>query len=131
MPENTPSGVYTIVNAVTGDAYIGSSVDMPMRMSRHRALLATGRHYNSKLQADWDSFGEDAFLFDVLEAVEDLSLLVVVEQRYIDERRPPYNLARIATNTAAGVGRQTRLHEDRETAIHLRTLVGHLCWTRP
>src|SRR5262249_41507164 len=123
MPENTQSGVYTIVNAVTGDAYIGSSVDIPTRMSRHRALLATGRHYNSRLQAAWNAFGEDAFLFDVLEAVEEHALLVLVEQRYIDERKPAYNLARIASNVAAGIGRQAQLQEDRERVLHLRAQV--------
>lgn len=122
MSESTKSGVYIIVNTVTGDAYIGSSVDVRMRMCQHRSLLAAGRHHNAKLQADWTSLGEDAFLFDILEVVKDHSQLIVVEQRYLDERKPRYNLARIATNAAAGVGHQARLQEGRERAPHLRAL---------
>jgi len=116
------SGIYIIVNVVTGEAYIGSSVDLATRMSQHRALLNAGRHHNPKLQADWNALGEESFLFDVLEVVHGHSQVTVVEQRYLDERKPQYNLARIATNAAASVGHQARTQEKRDKAAYLRGL---------
>ncbi|HEY7341030.1 MAG TPA: GIY-YIG nuclease family protein [Ktedonobacterales bacterium] len=125
MSERPQSGgIYVIANTITGDIYIGSSIDLSNRMSQHRALLNAGRHPNTKLQADWDEFGGSAFLFDILEVVHDHSQLVAVEQRYLDERKPQYNQAWIATNAAAGVGHQTRMREKRERAEQIRELAA-------
>jgi hypothetical protein len=100
---NMASGIYIIVNTLSDATYIGSSVDVGARLAQHSALLSAGRHYNTRLQDDWNAYGASAFVFDVLEHVPDHSRLTVVEQRYLDERKPAYNLARVATNAAAGV----------------------------
>jgi group I intron endonuclease len=77
-------GIYAIRNAVTGQAYIGSSDDIPRRFRQHRAELLAGRHSNPRLQRAWIKYGPDAFDFEVVCPVPDGEDLIQVEQQHID-----------------------------------------------
>jgi len=77
-------GIYQIRNTVNGKVYVGSAVCFPRRKAQHYSLLRKGMHHSQKLQSAWLKYGEESFSFEVLEVVEDLSLLVAVEQRWID-----------------------------------------------
>src|SRR5579872_30598 len=103
MSEQVKSGIYIITNTGTGDCYIGSSTNVEKRLTRHRYMLRLGEHHSKLLQKAWDQYGEDAFVFDVLEIVPDLNKLVKVEQCYLDERKPTYNPAKIALRNGAGI----------------------------
>jgi len=61
------SGIYRIRNLVNGKIYIGQSVSIPKRWGGHRSELRGGYHYNAHLQRAWDKYGEEAFLFEVIE----------------------------------------------------------------
>lgn len=61
------SGVYVITNARTGRIYIGQTRNFARRESLHWSSLRKGAHHNTRLQADWDQFGEAAFKFRVHE----------------------------------------------------------------
>ncbi|HST90304.1 MAG TPA: GIY-YIG nuclease family protein [Ktedonobacterales bacterium] len=97
-PNTCDSGIYAIVNTLTRDRYIGSSHDMPSRFTQHKALLRRGKHHARRLQAAWDTYGEDAFVFVVLEALPDTDQLEAIEQRYLDTEQPAYNSAASAQN---------------------------------
>src|SRR5579859_1690375 len=91
-------GIYAIHNILTQDRYIGSSHDMTNRFSQHTALLRRGQHHARRLQDAWNMYGEDAFVFMVLETLPDTDQLATVEQRYLDAEQPAYNSATIAQN---------------------------------
>lgn len=78
------SGIYAIRNAVTGKRYIGSAVRFSRRFSQHKHELGRGTHHSIKLQRAWLKYGEAAFVFEVVESVEDLNALVAREQCWID-----------------------------------------------
>lgn len=78
------SGIYCIVNKVNFKVYVGSAVDLERRKYDHVKDLRKNRHYNSKLQNAWNKYGEDNFVFDVLEFVEDKTKLLDTEQFWID-----------------------------------------------
>lgn len=61
------SGVYKIVNTITGKTYIGSSIDIKTRFNRHKSALSRNKHPNPILQASWIKHGSAAFIFEVLE----------------------------------------------------------------
>lgn len=88
-----PSGIYIITNKTNGNFYVGSAVDLKKRWRRHKYDLKTNKHDNNYLQNAWNMYGEDCFEFSVLEYVEDKASLISIEQRYIDELHPAYNLA--------------------------------------
>lgn len=75
--------VYTITNLVTGKVYVGSSVEPNRRFNLHRMDLVSGRHHSPKLQNSWNKHGEAAFLFEIVEEVEDANFLLAREQAWI------------------------------------------------
>lgn len=91
------TGIYRIRNNTNGKCYIGSSVDLEMRKAEHFRYLRGGYHANRKLQAAYNKYGEDAFVFDVIEACDKRSLLTR-EQYYLDQLNfdSNYNIARVA-----------------------------------
>ena len=64
-----PAGVYRVVNTQTDRSLVGSSINLPAILNRHRADLKMGSHRNRDLQRDWDEFGESAFAFEVLDTL--------------------------------------------------------------
>lgn len=87
-----PSGIYQITNAVNGKRYIGSAVDLKRRRRDHLTRLHHNQHHNQHLQRAFDKHGEASFLFSVLEAVDDVSRLILREQYYLDTLNPEYNI---------------------------------------
>ncbi len=81
------SGVYAIICAATGKAYVGSTSNLRYRWKDHRGKLRHNKHPNTSLQAAWDEHGESAFTFTVLELCE-RALLSEREQHYFDALRP-------------------------------------------
>jgi len=77
--------IYCITNKVTNQIYIGSAVNYKSRWRNHRNLLTRNRHYNTKLQNSWNFYGENNFLFDILEYVESKELLIEREQFYLNK----------------------------------------------
>lgn len=68
MATNKVSGIYTITNKVTGNLYIGESLDIYRRWhDEHIPQLRKNRHYNKELQNDFNKYGEENFSFEILE----------------------------------------------------------------
>lgn len=70
-------GVYVILNKITMRAYIGQSTSIASRFRSHKSALKSGTHGNPTLQADWKSYGAEAFAFHVFSSVEPADLLDV------------------------------------------------------
>jgi len=77
------SGVYKIKNLVSGKLYVGSAVDITSRFKVHRSALNFDRHHNDYLKKSWDKYGEDSFVFEVIEYCSKDKLLER-EQYWID-----------------------------------------------
>ena len=60
-------GVYKITNKVNGKIYIGSSNNIENRWHQHKLQLRDGIHTNQHLQHAWNLYGEDNFMFEVIE----------------------------------------------------------------
>jgi group I intron endonuclease len=58
--------VYTIVNKINNKIYVGGSANIAKRKREHFNLLRKGKHPNSRLQHDYNIFGEDAFEFEII-----------------------------------------------------------------
>ena len=97
------SGIYRITNRVSGGIYVGSAKATNRRITTHKVALNAGKHKNQKLQRAWDKYGADAFVFEVIEHVDDLNALVKREQHWIDHYKAAetvmYNIALVAGNT--------------------------------
>lgn len=60
-------GVYLIKNNANGKSLLQSSTDLMGSKNRFNFSCHTGSCISLKLQNDWDKFGKDAFVFEVLE----------------------------------------------------------------
>ena len=88
-----PSSVYKITCLRNDCSYIGSSIKPIKRREKHWYLLKSNKHENSRLQADYDQYGKDAFIFEIIEDCSHLSEqeLRVREQEYINAGTNLYN----------------------------------------
>lgn len=60
-------GIYAIQNINNNKIYIGQSTNIPARWRHHKYVLRNGLHNNPYLQRAWVKYGEDSFVFVVLE----------------------------------------------------------------
>lgn len=94
------TGIYKITNLINNKIYIGSSYhDIKMRFRRHKSDLNRNKHDNKHLQASWNKYGSDNFIFEIIEYCES-SECIKREQYYIDSLKPQYNKCLIAGNCA-------------------------------
>jgi len=64
-----PAGVYRVRDTITGGYFLGSSLNLPGILNRHRFSLELGRERCHDLQRAWDSDGADAFAFEVIDTL--------------------------------------------------------------
>lgn len=77
-------GIYSITNVVTGDMYIGQTIqDFEKRWKSHISALNRGNHDNEYLQRSWNKYGEDAFKFKAIHYCDELDILNDLEKYYI------------------------------------------------
>lgn len=65
-----PAGIFQVKNTANGKVLLGSSLNLEGPLNRHRFMLKIGSHTNKSLQKDWDEFGPDKFVFEILEEVK-------------------------------------------------------------
>lgn len=97
------SGIYRIVNCANGKVYVGSSVDLFLRLRSHLGQLAKNKHRNSYMQRSWNEHGEGNFRFEVVRLCP-IEVLLAQEQAEMDrlhsaDERFGYNLSPTAGNT--------------------------------
>ena len=61
------AGVYQIRNLVNGKIYVGSSVNLKQRKANHFSKLKKQTHDNAHLQAAYNKYGKENFIFEVIE----------------------------------------------------------------
>jgi len=67
MAKEKVCGIYKIENLVNSKVYIGQSKDINMRFLGHKSVLRRNKHGNEYLQRAWNKYGEDKFIFEILE----------------------------------------------------------------
>lgn len=97
-------GIYSITNKITGARYIGESVNIEARWMYHKKHLRNNDHDNCFLQDAWNTDGESAFKFEVLEWFPYstgayrlhkniiITLLILREYYYMNKFKSLYNI---------------------------------------
>jgi group I intron endonuclease len=75
--------IYRITNMANGKFYIGSAESFERRKWQHTYDLKRGRHKNPHLQASWNKHGEEMFVFEILETLQDTEQVFDAENRYL------------------------------------------------
>ena len=84
------SGIYRIINTVTGDFYIGSSKNVKSRWKDHKCKSKWKKCPNNPMYQDMQKYGIDKFEMQILEVVEPEELKGA-EQQFIETLKPTYN----------------------------------------
>ena len=77
--------IYKIINLVNDKFYVGSTTNKKVRFREHRKQLRGNRHHCKHLQASWNKYGEEKFLFAVVEEVAEGQSLAAAEDRWLVE----------------------------------------------
>lgn len=107
------SGIYQIRNLINNKIYIGSSKNLLDRFKEHSKRLKSKRHVNIKLQNAFNKYGQQNFIFEVIEFVS-LEDLISIEQYWIntlDAVNIGYNI-----NPTAGLP-PSRKHTEKEIEL--------------
>jgi hypothetical protein len=67
----SPRGIFALRCAPSGDVWVGASMDLSGAKNALWFFLSNGHHKDTTLQAQWNSHGERAFQFEVVEKVDD------------------------------------------------------------
>lgn len=98
-------GIYKIINVVNNKFYVGSAVDFKRRKARHFSELRNNRHSNGRLQKAWNKYGEQSFVFVVVEELDSNADLLAAENVWLKEhvgKEYCYNLGVDATAPMLG-----------------------------
>lgn len=114
-------GIYKITNKINGKWYVGSTRnEFRFRWYCHKNRLRNNKHTNPHLQAAWKKYGEENFLFEVLEKVEDVKSLKEREQFYLDIAfQIPNKIYNIYPKV--GSNRTTKLTEEQKSHLRFKT----------
>jgi group I intron endonuclease len=90
------AGVFQVKNTANGKVLLGSSLNLEGPLNRHSFALYTGHHHNLALQKDWNEYGADKFVFEILETVKvkpdpNFNLddeLTLLEQIWVEKLEP-------------------------------------------
>jgi group I intron endonuclease len=91
-----PAGVFHVKNTVNGKVLLGSSLNLEGPLNLHKFMLSTGHHDNKTLQQEWNEYGADKFVFEILEVVKvttnpNFNLddeLTLLEQIWLEKLQP-------------------------------------------
>lgn len=98
--------VYQIFNLKTCAFYVGSTVQLSKRWRTHRRKLNANKHHCPHLQNAWNKYGHENFELRVVQIVEDFTLLMDEEQKWLDRyhgKDECYNYARYVDSSARGI----------------------------
>ena len=65
-----PAGIFQVKNTANGKILLGSSLNLEGPLNSHKFMLTIGRHRNERLQQEWNTFGPDKFVFEILDVVK-------------------------------------------------------------
>lgn len=90
------AGVFQVKNTASGKVLLGSSLNLEGPLNAHKFMLTTGGHRNQALQQEWNEYGPDNFVFEILEVVQVKDLpnfnlqdeLTLLEQIWLEELQP-------------------------------------------
>lgn len=91
-----PAGIFQVKNTANGKVLLGSSLNLEGPLNGHKFMLTTGLHRNEVLQKEWNEYGPDKFVFEILEVVKVkddpnfnlIDELTLLEQTWLEKLQP-------------------------------------------
>lgn len=84
--EEVPS-VYCITNVENNKRYYGHSINPLKRIKNHFDFLRRGSHDSSEMQLDYDTYGRNSFIVEILYMSDSINLRVSIESMLIKHHK--------------------------------------------
>ena len=89
------SGIYEVQNTENQKIFIGKTPNLKT-LNGMKHILNVGANNNKELQSDWSHFGQDAFIFTILEVLEksddpsfnEKKALEQLEEKWLSDKQP-------------------------------------------
>ena len=107
--------IYKIINTTNNKYYLGSTINFHKRRLRHLNTLKKGTHHCIHLQRAWDKYGENNFIFEIVE-----ECINIKEKEQLILNTIDFNTIYNVSKTASG-GNMIENHPDKEAIILGRT----------
>lgn len=65
-----PAGIFKIENKINGKIFLSGSFNLDKIFNRHVFQLQQKVHPNGELQSDWNKYGSEKFLFEVVKEIK-------------------------------------------------------------
>lgn len=98
------------MNVTNRKIYIGSSINIYVRLLKHQSLLKYNKHENEHLQNSVNKYGIDSFIFFALDFC-DKEYLTKLEQYYIDLLNPDYNITTLVERNILSLESRKKISE--------------------
>jgi group I intron endonuclease len=101
--------IYKIINTINNKFYVGSTTNTKERFRVHRTRLRANRHHSKHLQAAWNKYGEDAFVFHVIQTIPEGESLQEAENVWLFEhvgKDHCYNKSRYSDTPMRGIKKE-------------------------
>ena len=91
-----PAGIFQVKNLANGRVFLGSSLNLEGPLNSAKFMLTIGMHRNELLQKEWNQYGPDKFVFEILEVVKAtddpnfnlIDELTLLEQIWFEKLQP-------------------------------------------
>lgn len=94
------SGVYMLINNITKEFYIGSSLNLTKRMVSYYYYTNSDKLYKIVIIRAMKKYGLENFSLGILEFCKnDSKVCLNLEQKWLDKYKPKYNVLNIAGNS--------------------------------
>ena len=114
--------IYKITNIITSQIYIGSSIDIKSRLSRHFRDLKNSKHHSIKMQRSYDKYGSDSFKVEHLIIIPE-RYRQKMEQWFLDNNECYFNNEKIVNKPSL-----TRVFTEEEREKSRLRMIGNDIW---
>ena len=134
--QKNKTGVYSLVNLINGNAYIGSSINIEHRMKSYlnKAFLKSKNNSNSPIIKALSKYGPEHFAVLIIQYA-DIEKLAELETYYIVNLKPYYNVLKYGysslgfkhteeTKKMLSELAKNRVHSDKTKSLISKALVG-------